>query len=37
MPPKQHRKVPFSGKKKKQQLQEKNARKQEKGFYFPST
>ncbi|KAG0740220.1 hypothetical protein G6F57_003207 [Rhizopus arrhizus] len=33
MPPKQHRKVPFSGKKKKQQLQEKNARKQEKASY----
>ncbi|KAG1049820.1 hypothetical protein G6F43_007874 [Rhizopus delemar] len=33
MPPKQHRKVPFSGKKKKQQLQEKNARKQEKASH----
>lgn len=32
MPPKIHRKKPFSGKQKKQQLQEKHAKKAEKGF-----
>lgn len=31
MPPKTHRKKPFSGKQKKQQLQNKNVKKAEKG------